>query len=141
MTVREATAADIAAMHEIRLSVRENVLSDPRKVTPDHYHRFLGSTGKSWVYVVKEQVVGFAAADSGTGNIWALFVHPDFERQGIGRQLHDTMMNWLFGAGCNRAWLTTQANSRADFFYHRAGWQAIDSMADGDLLYEMRRKA
>ncbi len=139
MSVREATAADIAAMHEIRLSVRENVLSDPQKVLPVHYHRYLGSTGKSWVYVVKEQVVGFAAADSESGNIWALFVHPGFERQGIGRQLHDTMMNWLFGAGCNRAWLTTQQNTRADFFYHQAGWQAVDSMADGDILYEMRR--
>jgi GNAT superfamily N-acetyltransferase len=141
MSVREATAADIDAMHQIRLAVRENVLSDPRKVLPDHYYRFLGATGKSWVYVVKEQVVGFAAADSRSGNIWALFVHPDFERQGIGRQLHETMMQWLFGTGCDRAWLTTQPNSRADFFYHHAGWQAIDSMADGDVLYEMRRKA
>lgn len=141
MCVREATTADIAAMHEIRLSVWENVLSDPQKVLPVHYRRFLGSVGKSWVYVVKQQVVGFAAADSQSGNIWALFVRPGFERQGIGRQLHDTMMKWLFGAGCNRAWLTTQANTRADFFYRKAGWQAIDTTPDGDMVYEMRREA
>jgi GNAT superfamily N-acetyltransferase len=141
MCVREATTADIGAMHEIRLSVRENVLSHPQKVLPAHYHRFLGSIGKSWVYVVKEQVVGFAAADSHSGNIWALFVRPGFERQGIGRQLHDTMIKWLFAAGCNRAWLTTQANTRAGSFYRRAGWQAIDTTPDGDTVYEMRRDA
>jgi GNAT superfamily N-acetyltransferase len=38
-------------------------------------------------------------------NIWALFVAPGFEGQGIGRGLLDVMVTWLFAQGRDPVWL------------------------------------
>jgi hypothetical protein len=45
--VREANAADIPAMHAIRMDVRENTLSDPSWLTPEVYRTHLGDGGIS----------------------------------------------------------------------------------------------
>jgi GNAT superfamily N-acetyltransferase len=42
------------------------------------------------------RLVGFAIADLVDNNIWALFIHPGFEKLGIGKKLHDEMVNWYF---------------------------------------------
>jgi GNAT superfamily N-acetyltransferase len=141
VSVREATSDDVFAMHEIRLSVLENVLSDPNKITPAHYRRYLGKFAKSWVFVEASQIVGFAAADAKSGNVWALFVRPGHERRGIGRHLHDEMMNWLFATGCDRAWLTTGRSTRAEHFYLSAGWTPVETTPTGEIVLEKRRDA
>jgi GNAT superfamily N-acetyltransferase len=41
--------------------------------------------GKGWVAETEDQIVGFSIIDLKENNIWALFVHPDFENKGIGR--------------------------------------------------------
>jgi uncharacterized membrane protein len=60
-----------------------------------------------------EEVVAFAVANATSGNIWALFVHPDHERRGYGRLLHDTMVSWLWATGLERLLLTTEPGTRA----------------------------
>jgi N-acetyltransferase len=133
---RVATPADIPAMHAVRMSVRENVLSDPRKVQPTDYHAFIHADGGTWVCERQGQIVAFAAANADTGNIWALFVHPDHERRGFGRVLHDAMLTWLRVRGQTTAWLTTEANSRAEHFYRAAGWSVVRVEPNGEIRFE-----
>ena len=41
-------------------------------------------------------------ADLSGANVYALFVEPGYERQGIGRNLHNTMMGWFLVRGCQK---------------------------------------
>lgn len=49
MNFREAKREDIPALSGVRRSVKENVLSDPRKVTREMYVASLGEAGKGWL--------------------------------------------------------------------------------------------
>jgi GNAT superfamily N-acetyltransferase len=64
-------------------------------VTDKDCVEYLTLRGKGWVCEMA-QLVGFAIADLIDNNIWALFVHPDFEGKGIGKTLHDMMLDWYF---------------------------------------------
>jgi GNAT superfamily N-acetyltransferase len=136
MTLRIATPADIEAMHRIRLAVRENRLSDLSRVTPAQYHAMLETRGRGWVYEdssARDTIVGFAIADHSTRNIWALFVQPGYEGRGIGRALHDAMIEWLFAVGDTPLWLTTDAGTRAARFYAAAGRVAAAPPERGEV--------
>jgi len=49
--------------------------------------------GKGWVCKVDGEVVGFAIVDLKEHNIWALFLRPEFEGMGIGKELHRLMID------------------------------------------------
>ena len=91
MLVREAKIEDIKQIQVVRNSVKENVLSNPDLVTDKDCEEFLFERGKGWVCEIDSQIVGFAIVDIKENNIWALFLDPNFEKQGIGRKLHDTI--------------------------------------------------
>src|ERR1043165_5144524 len=110
---REATIADIPQMHAIRTSVRENMLSDPGRITYADYASFLTIHGKGWVCEGQDKLLGFAIIDEADANIWALFVHPDAEGRGIGKQLHNMMLNWHYSQYDKALWLSTSPNTRA----------------------------
>jgi GNAT superfamily N-acetyltransferase len=133
---RIAVDADISRMHHVRLSVRENQLSDPDRVQPAHYYAVLRS-GRGWVCEIDGTIVGFAIADLSSHSVWALFVDPRYERRGIGRQLHDAMIEWLFASGAPRISLTTDPNTRAEHFYEAAGWQRVGQEANGEVRYSL----
>lgn len=135
--LRQATVADIEAMHRVRLSVHENRLAST--ITGADYEEHLVRVGRGWVIEEDGVIVAIAAANAQTGNIWALFVHPQFERRGLGRQLHDTMVQWLWAAGLKRLRLTTVPATRAQFFYEAAGWIPVGRTEHGELRFEMRR--
>jgi GNAT superfamily N-acetyltransferase len=137
MSLRLATLADIDAMHRLRLSVRENALADPRRVVAQHYVPMLEKNGRGWVYELERKIVGFAIADHSRRNIWALFVDPAFEGLGIGRALHDAMVDWLFEQGHEPLWLTTGPDTRAERFYSTAGWRRQGTDANGELRFEL----
>jgi GNAT superfamily N-acetyltransferase len=137
MSHRQATLADIDAMHEVRLAVQENRLSDPDRIRPEHYRSMLAEHGCGWVYEVEGRVVGFAIADHSRRNIWALFVAPGFEGRGIGKALHDLMVKWLFEQGREPLWLTTAPDTRAEQFYAAAGWQCRGTEKNGELRFEL----
>lgn len=126
-------------MQCIRLRVRENRLLDPATVQPDDYRPLLGERGKGWVAELAGDIVGFAIADLSRANVWALFVDPVFEGRGIGRALHDRMMDWLFAAGADRVWLSTDACTRAERFYRAASWRYAGT-EQGDARYELSRQ-
>ena len=135
LAVRTAGSADIAAMHRIRLAVRENRLSNPQAITEESYLPFV-SAGSAWIAELHGNITGFAAIDRPAGNVWALFVAPEAEGQGVGRALHDAMLDWARQQGLGRLWLSTAKGSRAELFYRRAGWEMAGPTANGELRFE-----
>lgn len=139
MNFREATVGDIKPIHIVRNSVIENTLSNPNLITHNDYVEFLTSRGKGWVCEVDGQIVGFAIADLIVENIWALFLLPEFERRGIGRQLQNLMLNWYFSQK-DYVWLGTSPNTRAADFYRESGWKEIGLHGKKEIKFEMTRK-
>lgn len=136
---REATQADIPAMSAIRLSVTENRLSDPARVTLQMYEDYLERLGKSWVCEVDGVIAGFASADKVDGSIWALFVSPEHEGEGIGKRLLALMADYLFTQGHDKIDLSTSADTRADTFYASQGWERGKMKNDVEVNYSLAR--
>ncbi len=137
MNIREATIDDIKQIQIVRHSVTENTLSDPNAVTDEDCKEFITVRGKGWVCEIDNQIVGFAIADLKDNNIWALFLRPEFEKKGIGTQLHNIMLDWYFKQTMNTVWLGTSPNTRAEAFYRKAGWAEIGTHGDGEIKFEM----
>lgn len=137
MMLREATADDIKQIQVVRNSVRENALSDPALVTDADCKDFITARGKGWVYEADSTIVGFAIVDMRENNIWALFLHPQFEGRGIGRQLHDRMLDWYFAQTQKAVWLGTAPGTRAESFYRKAGWKETGTHGKGEIKFEM----
>ncbi len=109
-------------MSRIRLSVTENVLSEPSRITHAMYVDYLEKSGRGWVAESAGQIVAFCYADKLDASIWALFVCPGHEGQGLGKALLKHAIDWLFALGHERISLSTSANTRADRFYAAQGW-------------------
>lgn len=137
MYIREANIEDIPQIQVVRNSVKENMLSNPSLVTDADCEEFMFQRGKGWVCEVDNHIVGFAIADLKEHNIWALFLHPDFENMGIGRQLHDVMLDWYFSQTQTTVWLGTAPNTRAETFYRKSGWKEIGTHGKGEVKFEM----
>lgn len=134
---REAELKDIPQIQWVRNSVTENTLSDPTLVTDKHCEEFLFERGKGWVCESDDRIVGFSIVDQKENNIWALFLHPDFEGQGIGKKLHDIMLDWYFQQTNDNVWLGTSPNTRAEKFYKRNGWQEAGAHGKNEIKFEM----
>lgn len=113
------------------------MLSDPALVTDRDCEEFMTIRGKGWVSEINGEIVGFAIADLKDHNIWALFMKPGFEKQGIGRKLHDMMLDWYFSQTKNAAWLGTEPNTRAESFYRNSGWKIAGTHGKGEVKFEM----
>lgn len=141
MRIRQAAVGDIPELQSIRMIVRENRLADLSRVQPHHVEEMILERGRGWVAVLDERIAGFAIADLTTSSVWALFVDPGFEKRGIGRRLHDTMISWMFDTGVERISLCTEPGTRAERFYKTAGWVHTGEEENGDRSYEMTRAA
>lgn len=137
MTIREATVNDIKQIQIVRNSVTENTLSDPSFVADEDCAEFLTVRGKGWVCEIENEIVGFSIVDLTGNNIWALFLKPEYEKQGIGRQLHDIMLDWYFEQTTANVWLGTSPGTRAEQFYRKAGWKEIGTHGKGEIKFEM----
>jgi GNAT superfamily N-acetyltransferase len=140
MIIREAQVADIKQIQVVRNSVKENTLSDPALVPDKDVEEYMINRGKGWVCEIEGTIVGFAIADLIENNIWALFIHPDFEAKGIGKKLHQMMMDWYFVQTREKVWLGTAPNSRAEKFYRMQGWKEIGMHGKGEIKFEMDHK-
>jgi GNAT superfamily N-acetyltransferase len=140
MTIREAKIDDIKQIQIVRNSVRENTLSNPNLVTDEDCREFLTIRGKGWVCEIDNEIVGFSIVDLKDNNIWALFIKPEFEKKGIGRQLHNTMLDWYFEQTRNNVWLGTSPMTRAENFYRKAGWTVIGTHGKNEIKFEMTYK-
>ena len=113
--IRKAVAADELRIRAIRMGVRENILSDPSKVTDEDVAWYRDNA----IFLVAEEageIAGFACANHQTGLIWALFIDPAQEGRGHGRALIDAALAGLKAAGHAQAWLETGAGTRAERF-------------------------
>ncbi len=137
MIYREAKIEDIKNIQFVRNAVKENTLSNPNLVTDKDCQEFLIDRGKGWVCEVDNNIVGFAIADLKDNNIWALFLLPEFEKQGIGQQLHNIMLDWYFAQTKKKVWLGTAFNTRAEKFYRKAGWVEVGMNGDEEIKFEM----
>jgi GNAT superfamily N-acetyltransferase len=137
MIFREAKIEDIKQIQIVRNSVKENTLSNPDLVSNKDCETFLFERGKGWVCDINAKIVGFAIVDLKENNIWALFIHPEFEKQGIGKKLHDIMLNWYFDQVKETVWLGTAFNTRAEVFYRKAGWKEVGLHGTKEIKFEM----
>ena len=137
---RQAARADIAAIHAVRMSVRENQLT--RSVISERdYVDHLETLRRGWVIEVAGQIVAVVVGNARNGNIWGLFVNPDFERRGFGRRLLDTAVEWLWSQGLTRLWLTTAPGTRAQGFYEAGGWTHGGVTEHGEIRFELDRSS
>ena len=139
MKIRVAELKDIAQIQVVRNLVKENRLSDPDLVPDRDVEDHMFHRGKGWVCEINNEVVGFAIADLVDNNIWALFVHPGFEGIGIGKKLHDEMLEWYFTKTSKTVWLGTAPDTRAENFYRRAGWKEVGVHGKGEIKFEMTK--
>ncbi len=137
MIFREANIDDVEQIQRVRNAVKENMLSNPNLVTDQDCIDFISVGGKGWVCQTHNQIVGFSIVDLKENNVWALFVNPNFEKKGIGRQLHDTMMNWYFLQTQNKIWLSTDSNTRAEQFYRKSGWVEVEINNIREIKFKM----
>ena len=137
MIFRLANTDDIKGIMKVRMSVKENILNNPDLVTEKDCDEYLNIYGKGWVCVIKNSIVGFSIVGLKQKNIWALFVDPQFERKGIGRKLHDLMMDWYFSQTQETVWLGTSPDTRAEKFYTKAGWTPVGVVNNGEVKFEM----
>ena len=135
IVLREAHRNDIPGMWTVRYAVTENTLT-PGRLSDEDVRREIEDTGKGWVIEVDGIIRAFASCNARTGNIWALFVHPDVEGRGYGDRLHTSMLDWLRSQPIERLWLTTDAQSRACGFYQRRGWQRIGMTDTCEVRFE-----
>lgn len=139
MVFREANRNDIQQIQIVRNSVKENRLSNPALVSDADCEEFMFHRGKGWVCEIGKHITGFAIADRKEKNIWALFVHPDFEKMGIGKKLQQIMLDWYFDQGEDFVWLGTAPGTRAEIFYRKTGWKENGMHGKNEIRFEMRK--
>lgn len=138
--IRPIEAKDAAGVAQLRRTpgVFENMLGIPsyRNTTSEEYISGLGSTSHVFVAVdtdsePSEQVIGLSGLEVGhmdrvrhSGGM-GIMVHPDYQGQGIGKQLMEAVLdmadNWLMLV---RVELTVYAdNHRAIHLYEKYGFE------------------
>ena len=118
--IRPARDADIPRLMQIRAAVRENRL---RSVTigADDYRPCIADA-RCWVREEDGTIHGFAALDADAASVWALFVDPAAEGQGLGQALLAQLIADARSRGLTALTLETEAGTRAEAFYRAAGW-------------------
>lgn len=141
VSIRVAGITDIAEIFRVRISVNENkatlaVLAN-YGITPESLPEMLLGQGRGWVAEIDGVIRAFAMADADSATVFALFVEPGFERQGIGRNLLDEAEKWLAERGCAQIWLETDSNPRvrANGFYRHLGWTESNIQPDGQVKF------
>ena len=117
------------------MSVRENRLIST-VIGDEEVIEAIEDLGRGWVVEDNGEVVGFGIAIRKNRNIWALFLYPDHEGKGYGRQILDAMTQWLWTIGEAPIWLSTDPGTRAEQFYKKAGWVITGTMPNGEVRFE-----
>lgn len=139
---RIATAADLPGISRVRQSVRENMATTEqlrsRGITNESVAASFLADSRGWLAERDGEVIAFAIADRAEKSIFALFVLPHLEGQGLGGRLLTLALDWLREYGVRKVWLTTGPGTKAARFYERRGWVAVGPAEHGDVRYELR---
>ena len=136
MNFRQATTEDIPQIQIVRNSVKENQLSNPNLIPDELVEEFITKRGKGFACEIDKKIVGFSIVDFVENNVWALFLLPNFEGKGIGKKLHQLMLDEYFSKTKETIWLSTEANSRAETFYKKQGWKNAGFLGN-EVKFEM----
>ncbi len=137
MIFREAVITDIPQIQVVRNAVTENTLSNPDLVPDKDVEDYILNRGKGWVCEIDKTIVGFAIVSVTDNNVWALFIQPGYDKKGMGKKLHDIMMDWYFNQNNATIWLSTGPGTRAEQFYRKAGWTEAGIYGKGEVKFEM----
>ena len=137
MIFRTARLADIKHIQVIRHLVKENRLSNPGLVSDKDVAFYISERGRGWVCEVDNRVVGFSIIDLTGRSVWALFVNPEFAEKGIGKTLHQLMIDWYFEQTRDDLVLGTAAHTRAERFYSLQGWVRAGNYPNGELKFSL----
>lgn len=151
MTIRDAEVADAPAIGEVHVASWQAAYAG---LMPDDFLARLSAESRaaSWarrigegvgqVLVAEEDgvIAGFAAF--GDGQLFALYLLPEYWGRGLGRALHDRVVEELPGDSAVLWVLST--NERAKAFYVRQGWVAdgasqTETIEDGRVTLEELR--
>jgi GNAT superfamily N-acetyltransferase len=80
------------------------------------------SKGTVFVYEIDHEIVGFARAE-GTGYLDLLYVHPEFQRQGIARALFKQVLAWASRQGIPR--ISSDVSITARPFFEHEGFHVV----------------
>jgi ribosomal protein S18 acetylase RimI-like enzyme len=160
-TVRQATSADADAIGSVQVETWTTAYAG--LLPPETIDAFdvsarqalwrdgLGRTPRpgsaTFVALVDNEVVGFATvgashSEEGTGELYAIYVHPSRWGHGAGRALIERSETSLRESGFPEALLwVLQGNERAERFYRAAGWTRDGEREDvfqGATVIELR---
>lgn len=144
--IRRATAADIDTLFDIRTSVRQNHLSREQMaelgITPQALKEALETGPCAWIAEVDGSAGGFTMVDMASAEVFALFVRPQWEDQGLGSLLLRAAETELFREH-ETIWLLTDGGDeiRANGFYLKRGWERVARVDERDVRYEKSRPA
>lgn len=143
-TVRIATSEDVELLFDIRTSVIQNHLSRAEMaalgITAETLTEAIEHSRCCWIAELDGTPAGFAMIDQSEGEVFALFIRPEFEGKGLGQLLLSSAEDSLF-ASHEVIWLITDGHEgiRANGFYLRHGWVVAGAVDERDVRYEKRR--
>src|SRR5437868_15157008 len=89
MHLRIAVPADVPSMFDVRTSVLENHMPVEALtrvgITADTITAMLAGDSRAWVAEENEKIVDFSIADASEATVFAIFVQPADEGNGLGR--------------------------------------------------------
>lgn len=112
--------------------MKDNRLTDPSRLTEDHYRPYLADRGETWRASIDGQIAGFGTMDYEDCSIWALFVDPAFEGLGLGKLLLAKLVERARDNQMHKISLVTTPGTRAEAFYLRFGWYPVGVTEDGE---------
>ena len=142
MNLRSATVDDVESLFDIRCSVTENHQSREELAILGVTVASIKEMIESGDYITTvaesdERPVGFTMAQISEGYIFACFVRPEFEGQGVGKALMDAAEEGLRKEDVKKAWLSTGPGQglRAIGFYRHLGWGDSGYLEDGQIRF------
>jgi GNAT superfamily N-acetyltransferase len=137
MKFRDMMVADVPAVFLVRAAAKENpmpLISGLKHlgITVAGEAQKLQTTHHGFVCEDDGVIIGFVIGNGSSGELWVLSVWPEYEGQGIGRQLMLLAQEWLFSQGWGKLWLTTGVKpSRALALYQKLGWKITGTLPHG----------
>ena len=142
--IRPALPTDIEGISDVRHAVKENLQTREQLaqmgITPQGVAASLDTYCRGWVAEDDGRIIAFSIADRETGSVFALFVLPEHEGQGLGKRLLAIAVQWLWDQGLDRIWLTTGPETRAACFYTTAGWRVAGTDEKGEVRFELHAR-
>ena len=110
-------------------------LDDYRRQWSDFFARQAPGS-RAWAVRIEGRLAGMVKVapepEPGLAQLTSMHVHPDFQGRGIGRALLETAVEFMKGAGYQRAILgVIQANDKARGLYESGGWQVLERREKG----------